>query len=666
MANPVHWQAWSKDAFILARKYKKPVLLSIGYAACHWCHVMARESFEDPATACLMNELYVNIKVDREERPDIDNIYMTALAMMGQPTGWPLTIFLDPEARPFWGGTYFPPASQYGHPGFPDVLRTISNLFHNQRKKVNENIIVILDGLNHQASLNTSETSNTQTIPKLNYAAEQSLSLVDYKNGGLIGAPKFPQPSFQEFLWRAYLRTDNENFSNAVIISLTHMCQGGIYDHLGGGFSRYSTDALWLTPHFEKMLYDNAQLILLLTLVWQKTKSPLFKQRIEDSIKWVLRELTLDGGGFAGTLDADSFDKNGVSREGAFYVWSENEIRTVLGDKFDLFKKTYDVSKEGNWNHTNILNRLLDLKLNDDAQESTLKLCCRALFLVRESRTRPTLDGKVLSDWNGLMICALSYASTVFEEPSWLAAAETAFNFITQTMTHGDRLKHSYCSGTTKTNEVLDDYACMIKGAIFLFQASGNSSYLKQAIRWTDTAETYFLDPDGSGYYNSPSDALDLIVRTRTVFDNAMPSGNGVMAENLARLYYFTGDPKYQNQANILINAAITKTPDQDANMASLMAGFEILTKGMQVIIISKFSETTNLFRAVLSIGDPNLIVMRLSPNSILSSTHPAFNKTQIDEKPTAYVCHGQTCGHPHTEVKELLKDLNQDKLHNF
>ncbi len=656
--NPVHWQPWGEEAFNLAKESKKPIMLSIGYASCHWCHVMAHESFENIDTAELMNNLYINIKVDREERPDVDSIYMTALAMMGQQGGWPLTMFLTPDGKPYWGGTYFPPTSRYGHPGFSDVLKAVSSLYHDQRDKVAANIEAILDGLAQQAKINPIINPNSQTMTEIDLTAEQSLSMIDFQNGGMTGAPKFPQPSFQEFLWRAYLRTNNKNFSDAVITSLTHMCQGGIYDHLGGGFARYSTDALWLTPHFEKMLYDNAQLIHLMTLVWQKTNLPLLKQRVRETIEWVLRELTLKAGGFAGTLDADSPDKEGHSQEGAFYVWDEIEIRRLLGNEFNMFKKFYDVSEEGNWEQKNILNRLRTIDLSDKHTENELTRCRELLFREREHRTRPGLDDKVLADWNGLMIGALSYAGVVFEEEVWIGAAKDAYEFIQKNLTAEKRLKHSYCSGSSKETDVLDDYACMIKGSLFLFQATGTQEYLSQAISWTQTADKYFWDQNGAGYFDSPSDAIGLIARTKTVFDNATPSGNGVMAENLARLYYLTGNQNYRHRAEILITSSATKTPNQGANMPSMMAGFEILENGLQVIIIAKNQDGDDLTKAAFSIGNPNLIHTKLSPNTKLPKNHPAFGKSQIEDQPTAYVCKGQTCSPPHTKASELIKDL--------
>ena len=655
--NPVHWQPWGEEALNIAKKNNKPILLSIGYAACHWCHVMAHESFEDINTAKLINDLYVSIKVDREERPDVDSVYMTALAMMGQQGGWPLTMFLTPSAKPYWGGTYFPPTSSHGHPGFSDVLKAVSSLYHDQRDKVNANTETLLAGLKQQAKINPVLNPKNTTIDELDLTAEQALSMIDFQNGGIKGAPKFPQPSFQEFLWRAYSRTGNSNLSEAVITSLSHMCQGGIYDHLGGGFARYSTDALWLAPHFEKMLYDNAQLIILLTSVWQKTGLPLFKQRVRETIEWALRELRLNAGGFAGTLDADSPDKDGCSKEGAFYTWDEPEIKQLLGSKFALFAKFYDVSGEGNWEQKIILNRLKTIELKNTETEKTLTHCRELLFTEREHRAKPALDDKVLADWNGLMIAALSHAGAVFHETAWTSAAIDTYTFVQNNMTNKMRLKHSYCSGSAKETDVLDDYAFMIMAALCLFQANGNQDHLSQAIGWTQTVDEYFWDQDGAGYFNSPSDAVGLIARTKTVFDNATPSGNGVMAANLARLYYLTGNQGYRDRADLLITSTTQKTPNQGANMPSIMAGLEILKNALNVVIIAD-SPDNDLTKAVFSIGNPNLILLQLTPNTKIHENHPAFKKTQIEDQPTAYICRGQTCSRPHTKTAGLLADL--------
>tara|TARA_B100000315_G_scaffold218305_1_gene219498 strand:+ start:535 stop:2568 length:2034 start_codon:yes stop_codon:yes gene_type:complete len=657
--NPVHWQPWGEEAFKIARDNGKPILLSIGYAACHWCHVMAHESFEDETTAALMNDLYVNIKVDREERPDVDQIYMTALAMMGQQGGWPLTMFLTPDGKPYWGGTYFPPMSRYGQPGFTDILQAVSGLFHEQRDKVDANIDAILNSLQQQANLSMVSGSGLQTIAEIDAAAEQALSMVDFQNGGMMGAPKFPQPSFQEMLWRAYLRTGRAKFREAVTTSLTHMCQGGLYDHLGGGFARYSTDAIWLAPHFEKMLYDNAQLIHLMTLVWQKTRDPLLEIRIQESIDWSLRELLLEGGAFAGTLDADSPDAEGASREGAFYVWPEAEIDHLLGNDAELFKNYYDVSEHGNWEHTNILNRLGNLGLADDETETKLTACRDILLDARATRQRPGLDDKILADWNGLMIAALGFAGSVFNQPNWIDAAENAFEFILSEMTDGSRLRHSYCAGEAKPADMLDDYAGMIKGALYLYQVTGKPSYLDHAVQWAEIADTHFWDQEGAGYYLSPDDADDLIARTRTAFDNATPSGNGLMAENLGRLFYLTGDENYREKADHIISAFTAQSPDQTANMPSLAAGFETLAAGLQVVVIADEGEGEGLVETAIGEGGPNLILARLSPQTTLPAGHPASGKIQVDGRPTAYVCRGQTCGLPQIEPAGLKKELS-------
>ncbi|MEK9680140.1 MAG: thioredoxin domain-containing protein, partial [Rhodospirillaceae bacterium] len=396
--NPVHWLPWGDEAFEIAKKEDKPVLLSIGYAACHWCHVMAHESFESDEIAAQMNEQFVNIKVDREERPDIDSIYMSAINLMGEQGGWPLTVFLTPDGEPYWGGTYFPPKSRYGRPGFPEVLKAMANVYHDQKDKVIANTTALKEALDGVSAVKDTGRGGLTSVDELDGLAADAVRMIDPLRGGTVGAPKFPQPTFLQFFWRAYKRTGNENFKNATLISLIQMCQGGIYDHLGGGFARYSTDEVWLVPHFEKMLYDNAQLAELMTLVWQETDHSILKVRIAETIDWVLRDLGLEGGGLAGTLDADS---EGV--EGKFYVWSESEIDEVLGEESEFFKTIYDVSADGNWEGSTILNRTRTLALGSEADEARLKAAREKLLAVRDKRIWPGLDDKVLADWNGMM-----------------------------------------------------------------------------------------------------------------------------------------------------------------------------------------------------------------------------------------------------------------------
>ncbi len=380
--NPVHWQAWGPDALEQARRERKPIMLSVGYAACHWCHVMAHECFEDSSIAAVMNELYINIKVDREERPDLDTIYQSSLALLGQQGGWPLTMFLTPDGEPFWGGTYFPPTARFGRPGFPDVLRALADTYTREPDKVTKNVAALREAL---AKLAVNQRGEAIPNDAYDSIAARLAQEVDPVHGGLGGAPKFPQPSIFTLLWRGYRRTRDEALRKAVTTTLTAMCQGGIYDHLGGGFARYSVDGEWLVPHFEKMLYDNAQLISLLTLVWQHTREPLYETRVRETIAWLRREMISEGGGFAATLDADS-----EGEEGKFYVWSAGEITRLLSDRSELFARAYDVTPGGNWEGKTILNqRQAGPIAADDA--AMLSECRTILLEERDKRDSPRL-----------------------------------------------------------------------------------------------------------------------------------------------------------------------------------------------------------------------------------------------------------------------------------
>ncbi|RMF02514.1 MAG: thioredoxin domain-containing protein, partial [Alphaproteobacteria bacterium] len=438
--NPVHWHPWGEAALEEARASGKPILLSIGYAACHWCHVMAHESFEDEEVAAVMNELFVNIKVDREERPDVDMIYMNALHALGEQGGWPLTMFLTPEGKPFWGGTYFPKTPRYGRPGFISVLKEVARVFHEEPEKIENNAAALFS---HVSPRPGRRAQGDITEAHIADAARSLTQLCDPHKGGLRGAPKFPQTPLFAFLWRAALRYGDASAREAVIRTLTHICQGGIMDHLGGGFARYTVDAGWLVPHFEKMLYDNAQLVELLTSVWQETGEALFGERVRESVAWLLREMRLPEGGFASSLDADS-----EGEEGRFYVWSLDEIIAVLGDEDAAsFAAAYDARKQGNWEGKIILNRLGSQRLGSNEEEARLKEMRAKLLEARSRRVRPGFDDKVLADWNGLTISALAKAGQAFGEADWIAAAESAFNFVRTRMNRADRLLHSWRAG---------------------------------------------------------------------------------------------------------------------------------------------------------------------------------------------------------------------------
>jgi uncharacterized protein YyaL (SSP411 family) len=660
--NPVHWMPWGPDAFALAKKENKPILLSVGYAACHWCHVMAHESFETDDIAALMNDLYVNIKVDREERPDVDNIYQSALQMLGEHGGWPLTMFLTPDAEPFWGGTYFPPEAKYGRPGFNDILRAISGTYATEQDKILKNVTALREGLQN---ISEARGGVGLTMTKVDEAAEYALRLVDPVHGGTNGAPKFPQPAFFNLLWRAYKRTGSKSYFEAVSLTLDKICQGGIYDHLGGGFARYSTDPIWLAPHFEKMLYDNAQLIELLTEAWRETKSPLYEARIRETIDWALREMRGPADakleepyGFTSAYDADS---EGV--EGKFYVWQEAEIDDLLGAAAGAFKNAYDITYYGNWENATILNRTKKPKLGDATFENNLATSREVLRAVRNQRVWPSWDDKVLADWNGLMIAALASAGAAFNESTWIDAARQSFAFVCENMTKGDRLIHAWRGGQAKHPAIIDDYANMARAAIALFEVTGEVPYLQRARDWVASADQHHWDAKDGGYYLPADDTCDLIVRAKTIHDNATPTGNGTMVEVLARLYYITGDEAYQSHADEIVRVFCGEDTQPMLAMPVLLSGYELLEKAVQTVIVGKRNDgaTEALLTAAFSAPVPNRIVMQIEPGTTLPPQHPATGKKGlIDNKPTAYVCVGPTCGLPITEAKDLRNALNK------
>jgi uncharacterized protein YyaL (SSP411 family) len=650
--NPVHWMPWGEDSLAKAKQQNKPILLSVGYAACHWCHVMAHESFENDTIAALMNENFINIKVDREERPDIDSIYQSALTMLGEHGGWPLTMFLTPGGEPFWGGTYFPPTSRYGRPGFSDVLQGVYSAFRSEPDKVEKNVAALRDGL---AKLSISNAGDGVSIETLDKMAQQLAQHADQVHGGIGGAPKFPQPQILEQIWRAWIRTRQEPFRKAVLISLDNMCQGGIYDHLGGGFSRYSVDERWLAPHFEKMLYDNAQLVGLLTLVWQETKNPLYKQRVEETVEWLDREMIAEGGGFTASLDADS-----EGEEGKFYVWQENEIDQILTELSGEFKDIYDVSKSGNWEHKTILNRLDNMAILDDKTESRLAQCRKILLAERDKRVRPGWDDKVLADWNGLMISNLTFAGDVFERPDWIEKAASAFEFIQSSVSDGDRLLHSWCQGHAGHPATLDDYANMCNASIALYEVTNNESYLDQTERWISVIDKHYCDPLGNGYYFTADDTPNLVIRTKHANDNAVPAGNGILVGVFARLFYLTGKNQYSERAEKLVQAFSGEIDRNFFSLSTLLNGNELLLSAEQIVLVgakddSEFIQMSDIIR---SISLPNRVLSIVTPGTALPADNPAASKAGTESQATAYICRGTICSAPITDPSALKDEL--------
>ena len=650
--NPVHWQPWGQDTLARAKAEDKPIMLSIGYAACHWCHVMAHESFEDEAIAGVMNELFVNIKVDREERPDLDAIYQSALAIMGEQGGWPLTMFLTPDGEPFWGGTYFPPTPRFGRPAFPDILKGVAQAYRTQNDKVLENARSLRQAM---AELSRPKGSGGLTMERVDATARLVMRMIDPIDGGLGGAPKFPQARLFEFLWRAYARTGSPLFAKAVTLTLDRICQGGIYDHLGGGIARYATDAEWLVPHFEKMLYDNALFIELLSELWRETGSELYSLRVHETVDWALGGMRVgETGAFASAYDADS-----EGEEGRYYLWTAEEVDSLLGADSPVFKKAYDVTPEGNWEGRCILNRRGGLY--DSDLEDRLALCRERLLRARQKRVPPEWDDKVLADWNGLMIAALARAGAIFDEPSWVDAAETAFAFVRDHMCEDGRLRHSWRSGRLRHAAVLDDYANMSRAALVLHEATGRPQYLDHARAWADDVHAHYRDGSGGGYFLSAEDADDVIVRSKSIADAAIPPGNGTMVEVLARLYHLTGEETYGQRVRDLIEAFAGDKPEDLINMPTLLHGFEVLERAVQVVVVGEGGDqdTRALVRAALRSAPLNRVLSRLAPGAALPPGHPAFAKGLVDGRPAAYVCVGATCSLAFTEPEALARELS-------
>ena len=653
--NPVHWQPWNEAALAEAKARDKPVLLSIGYAACHWCHVMAHESFENSSIAALMNQHFVNIKVDREERPDLDQIYQHALALLGQQGGWPLTMFLTPAGEPFWGGTYFPPESRYGRPGFPEVLETVARIWREDRARVGANTTALKDAL---ARLATPARPEVLTPAFVTETAQRLVQAFDTVHGGFAGAPKFPQAPILQLLWRQALAGGDPAMRQAILHTLVNICQGGIYDHLGGGFARYAVDALWLVPHFEKMLYDNAQLIALLSDAAADTQNPLFAARVAETVGWLEREMLVDDA-FASSLDADS-----EGEEGKFYVWDAAEIDRHLGTDAAAFRMAYGVTDGGNWEGRTILNRLHQAGLGSLEEERALRASADALLSAREQRIRPTRDEKVLADWNGLTIAALVRASAVFRRPDWLQRATAAFDCVCRNMADGDRLAHSWHGGRRLDLAFLDDYTHMAAAALSLFEHTAEPAYLDRAEAWIGRLDAGYRDPAG-GYFQVSAEAHDILVRPKNAQDGPTPAANGALVSVLARLHAFTGKDAYRARAEQLIDVFSGEARRNPAVHCALLSGYALLARPAQVVLIGAAGDPrlAELRGIALGAAAPDLIVLTVAPGTALADEHPAAGKDAIGGRATAYVCPGRTCLPPATDPDELAELLAPARL---
>ena len=652
--NPVAWHEWSEATLARAQAENLPILLSIGYAACHWCHVMAHESFEDPAVAAVMNRLFVNIKVDREERPDLDTVYQQALAVMGQSGGWPLTMFLTPEGEPFWGGTYFPPEPRHGRPGFVQVLEQVAELWRHGDARIATNRDAILRQLRQLATPGRGDPLPAEAAGQV---ARRLGERFDAVHGGLAGAPKFPQVPILRLIWAEARRDGDRILAHRVLHTLTRIAQGGIYDHLGGGFARYSVDAFWLVPHFEKMLYDNAQLLELLALAHAATGESLFAARAAETVDWLVREMLVDGA-FAAALDADS-----EGEEGRFYVWEAAEIDRALGADAPLFRLAYGVTDAGNWEGRNVLNRLHAPGLPPPEEAHGLARCRDTLLAARAKRIRPGRDDKVLADWNGLAIAALAQAAGRLDREDWLALAEMAFAAVLRQLGDGDRLCHSGRGGRRLPLGFLDDYAQMSRAALALHQQTGDRRYLAGAQAWVERCRADFADLADGGFFLGPA-ADQPVVRPRNAQDGPTPSAVGTLAEVAATLWHLTGTDGYRTLADGILAAFARDAAQNPAAHVTLLRATRLLTDATQVVVIGDPATPgfPDLWSAARAAAPPDGILLRLAPGAALPPAHPAQGKRLLDGRAAAYVCRGTSCEAPLTEPDALRERLERPR----
>ena len=657
--NPVDWYSWGDEAFQKAKSENRPILLSIGYSACHWCHVMERESFEDEKIAALMNDLFVNIKVDREERPDLDEVYMNAVQMLTGRGGWPMTVFLTPEGKPFYGGTYYPPEDRYGVPGFPKILQGVANAYREKPQDVERSVEQILSAL-QRMSLST-ESQQPFSPDIIGQSAEQLAQAYDTDHGGLGKAPKFPNVGVYELFLRHYHHSKGSRFLEMVTHTLTKMAQGGIYDHLGGGFHRYSVDEKWLVPHFEKMLYDNAQLVRIYAQVYCITGEPLFKQVVDETMTYLMREMLHTEGGFYSTQDADS-----EGEEGKFFVWTEEEVSQILGEESsEIFCRIYDVSEEGNFEEKNILHPILTLeqaskffRRDPKEIESLVSDAKGKLFKEREKRPKPFRDEKILTSWNGLMLSGLAEAIKISRQPAYLEAANRTVDFIFTKMFRDGRLLHTYKSGTGKILGYLDDYAFLAAGLLDLFEATVNRAHLDRALELAEIMLHEFWDEAGGGFFYTGRSHERLIAQSKPIFDGSIPSGNAVASQVLLRLYHYTGKEDYLKRAERILRAYYNAMENQPFGFAHMLAALDFyLQKPKEVVLVGdkKDPETAELLTKIHSLYLPNMTLQLASPEDSLEKISPLLaGKKQFDGKPTVYVCHNFTCSRPVVEWDEL------------
>ncbi len=653
--NPVDWYPWGPEAFAAAQAQNKPILLSIGYTACHWCRVMAEESFSDPAIAAVMNENFINVKVDKEERPDLDQIYQAGANLMGHQGGWPLTTFLTPQGVPFVAGTYYPKEERAGQaPPFHLLLTNVIKTYAEQPDQVALTVESVKREINNLWHRDMRGPLDQGTIDS---AALRIGQRFDIFFGGQTGAMKFPSVTLLDILWRAFLRSGMAQFLQLTTAAMDNMLLGGLHDHVGGGFARYCTDERWLVPHWEKTLYDQAQMIDLMVGVWQYNRNKLCETRIVETVDFLLREMR-NGAAFASSIDSDS-----EGEEGKYYFWTEAEIDAALVGTFVAkFKTVYGVSRDGNLgNGRNILQRLGSPAPypQSDADEALLARQRELLLKARQKRVAPMRDDKVLADWNGLAIAALANAGAVMQRTDWTTVAIQAFDFVAKTLGEGDRLYHSWIGGKRGAPGTADDYAHMIRAALALYEAVGEKRYLDLAKSWTYTMNNHFWLEEG-GYAFTADDSPPLFVRARMLFDQPIPAANNIMIQNLSRLMILTADPAYADRINTLVNGFAAESQRVFYSMGAYFAGLENALSALQLVVIGPLNnpKTHELAAAVLGRALPTKVLSVMAPEDSFPENHPMFGKGMLNGQPTAYVCQRGTVSAPITNPVALSQML--------
>ena len=663
--NPVDWFPWGPEAHAKARAEGKPIFLSIGYAACHWCHVMEHESFEDAQIAALLNEHFVSVKVDREERPDLDQIYMHAVQMIAGRGGWPMSMFLTPDLQPFYGGTYWPPRDNRGMPGFDRILHAVLEAWRERPEQVRETATQLTESVRRleQWTAPADDALSVNTLWKAAAALERSF---DHQHGGFGGAPKFPHPMDLRVLLRVWQRTGRDGVLAMVTKTLEKMAAGGIYDQLGGGFHRYSVDERWLVPHFEKMLYDNALLTPCYLEAYQATGNAEFATVARETLDYVLREMTGPDGGYYSTQDADS-----EGEEGKFYVWSADEVRAALGDAYERFAYVYDVTPEGNFEGHNILNRpktweqCTKILSRDEASLRAEMAECRAkLLAMREPRVRPGLDDKVLTSWNGLMIEAMALAGAVLDEPRYVASASRAATFLLQSMRTADGvLAHSWRLGEARGAAFLDDYACLAAGLIALYETTFEEPWIDAAAQLLDYVLEHFRDPNGGGYYYTSDRHETLIARQKDVLDSSVPSGNSAAATALGKLGRLTGEASFAQAAEQTLRAAAGFLDQYPTGMGQMLLALDAyLGPSTELVFLAgaNDAETRQALGALRRRFLPRASVA-LRPAAGVGASRwldSVFSGKTATNSPTLYVCSGATCQAPVSGVEAIAKQL--------